>query len=533
VLKTCTRTQLIDLVTAVVPSAVVLSFLWLFVAQTYPMMYPGYDIWWHLDVIESVDYFDGQSYGRWHWIWNRVFARFEIKDLFSRALIIHRVQFSLSIGLLYASSWLILSSVFAAGSGLRRWPKEMLATLASVTWFAMHGTSSSTMYGGEASAATLSWIGWYSVSHQITLPLYFLAGALLLHALVNPGVGSGQRWIEFGTSFILIVAVGFLHAAEIPYYLFMAVISFVLFRSPGKNIRILVGGSLVLVLVAYVFNRYSHGNSPLLQRVFQGDWMEIVGFSRSEGVLLVEGLNRGATSWNGLYSLSVLLGVALLLLVWFRAAHATVSLRPLWWVLLSGLMPAMLFHVFTAGILAQITYLTLAWRFSFSSYLFAVPSIYLGAAFLIGFRRNALSGLLMLGFFVFGVMSVALGGGFSPVAANVSSLTASLSRDRMHFGLNADQHQQLMLVARQMGAQRDEKYTCTDIFSSYYLYYLAGVRRMCLPERIREAPGFQKYASSSTEESKKSASCACSFESPAIVPSPLGVMPRWDMNLLK
>ena len=67
-----------------------------FVLNSYPMMQPGFDMWWHMAMTEAPQLADPNAFPPtrilWHHLWHIVLNFFEVEDFFARALVIHRVQ---------------------------------------------------------------------------------------------------------------------------------------------------------------------------------------------------------------------------------------------------------------------------------------------------------------------------------------------------------------------------------------------------------------------------------------------------------
>lgn len=494
-------------------------------------MYPGYDIWWHLDVIRSIDYFDGQSYGRWHWIWNRLLEFFEVSDFFARALVIHRTQFVVSLLSLYASAILLMSAVLRGrlnDSSIF----ALLAFFSVVYWFLMHGTSSRAAYLGEDSAATMSWINWYSVSHQITMPLCILAISLMIRAMALSASESLVRLVMLMLAFFLVLLVALLHAAEVPYFLFMALVGVLLYVGRRRFIFVFVGSVFFVFLFAVVFSRLSHGESQLISSVAGGNFSEIWRVMQRYGHLMLAGLNRASTGWNLLYTFSLVLMVGVIG-IWF-IGRGGVNARSMLWIAASVLLPASIYFKYTAGLLAQITYLTLAWRFSFGSLLFVAPSIYFGAA-IVRCRGISKSCLLLWVFFVPMVvllMSAFFAGGVGAVRSNVSSLAASLDRGRMHFGISESQYSALSGLSRDIGVAGVRTGACFDLFTSYYLFYLFDSKGVCYPRRIKEGPTYMMSIGSPGSGGVIDG-CGCSFSKSNMPVAFRSEQLAWDYRLLK
>lgn len=514
-----------------IPHSIAIGLLLLLATRSFPMMYPGYDIWWHLDVIRTVEHFDGQSYGRWHWMWNRTLFFLGIDNLFSQALFIHRIQFSISILSIYGASLLLLSSAFK-GKLPNPLISASLSALSVTYWLVMHGTSSRAPYLGADSSATMSWINWYSVSHQIALPLYVLATALMIHAIALARHGRKVHFFELALSLLLVIVVGLLHAAEVPYFLFMAGVGITLYTKPSKLAIALIGAGFLFFAFSTYISKLSHGDSALLVHIWNGEWDQIWSTAQQHGELMIRKLNRAQTSWNLLYTISLVL---LLLLIPATVLKIdALDLRVLLWICASAALPAAIYFKYPAGILSQVTYLTLAWRFSFGSLLFIAPSIYLASLFMLKIDAREHTPTIRLataGAVVFAA-TLLFSSSQGVIQRNAYSIVASLDMDKMHFGISASEQEQLSTLSQEITKKGGENRPCFDLFTAYYLYYLFNTKDVCLPGRIIEGPTHQS-SQSLKNDSKSLETCSCSFSKDSTAEAYRAFTPTWNYKLLK
>lgn len=514
-----------------IPHSIAIGLLLLLAIRSFPMMYPGYDIWWHLDVIRTVEHFDGQSYGRWHWIWNRTLGFLGIDNLFLQALFIHRTQFSISMLSIYGASLLLLSSAFKG-----KLPSPLisasLSALSVIYWLVMHGTSSRAPYLGADSSATMSWINWYSVSHQIALPLYVLATALMIHAIALARHGQKVHFFELALSLLLVIVVGLLHAAEVPYFLFMAGVGITLYTKPNKLAIALIGAGLLFFAFSAYISKLSHGDSALLAHIWNGEWDQILSTAQQHGELMVRRLNRAQTSWNLLYTFSLALLILLISATILKVD--ALDLRVLLWTCASAVLPAAIYFKYPAGILSQVTYLTLAWRFSFGSLLFVAPSIYLGSLFMLRneAKENAPTIRLATAGAVVFAATLLFSSSLGVIQKNAYSILASLDMEHMHFSLSNSEQGQLSMLSQEIAKEGDANRPCFDLFTAYYLYYIFSTKDICLPGRIIEGPTHQR-SQSPKNDSKSLETCSCSFSKGSTEEAYRALTPAWNYKLLK
>lgn len=462
----------------------------LFIWNSYPFMFPGYDVWWHMGAIDAADHDGWKGSGKryvWHAAWNEVLSWFPAASFFDQSLIVHRTQFMLSASLVGLSGYWVLRAVFHR-TNLSRGGLLLLAWLGTLVWFVMHGTYSAAVFGGRESAAMMSWISWYSINYQIALPTALLASASLLYAVSLP-LGLVRRLLMFTASGVALTITAMVHAAEVPYFLFSATLIAGLYLRGRQALW----ASFVLLLVGwlgvYLAMTYSYRTPELLRLLVQGDWWVLLERVDRYGQYLVDrGANRSITGWNALYTVGAS-ALALSLLVAKRLPQQ-VSTRPIWFVLLTGCMPLMLLFQWSAGLLAMVTYPNLAWRFAFGSFLFlGIPVVVGMLAIALPARKKAWG----ISFFI-----LALGAGLFAqthwldrnrvIAHFVDSLVQSVDARQMRFGLTAEEDAALDAMHTKLLSVSLDQPLCTDVFSAYYLFFLKDFRRVYLPGNVNRLP---------------------------------------------
>jgi hypothetical protein len=456
------------------PVALVLGPLLVLVFASYPMMYPGFDVWIHMARM---------AYGEpgvkvWYDVWRGVFALLQIDNVFDRALLIHRVQVLLTVGMVGLSAYWVLLTVFQR-TAVKRTTLALQALCAVWIWLIMHGTVSRPVGGDQH--FWQSWLLWYSVNYQIALPVYFMSTAALLLAWLGD-VSRQARYGLLAVAFVGSVFIAKVHAGELPYLIFSA---FLLLLLAFK--RQLVRRYLALIFFGVVATTAAIGligRLPTGLQVFKEKGFE--GFASAAlayGDLMVAWLNRGGASWNFYYFMGF--AAAVLALVLARQKDQ-VQFRPLWFLLLSSI-PAMAIHApLTAGLLAMVTYPEIAWRFSFSSFLFvAVPvlSVMVGlrfTEFMGSWRQLVLTGTLC----VATLMASYVAEPNNVAYRYTRSLLTTLSTERVHFGLPPQSEGWLEQVNQALIAEKDQGPVCADMFSAYYLYFVYQQKRMILPTNV-------------------------------------------------
>lgn len=460
-----------------------LCLLFAFAALSFPMMYPGFDIWVHLVSINS----DGAIWSTpWHTPWREIFNWLAITNPFTQAKIIHSTQVLFTGGLLWLASRWILTLTFA-GLNIKRHLINSASWLAVLIWILMHGTVSTAVNSNEP--VWYAWLIWYSVNYQITLPMYVFATATFLFGCFGHKIDCEAlpSWLYFSASALATIAIAILHAAELPYALYSLLIIGVLWFKWQWKWHYVAGLIFFLCLLAFgLTNSY---RLPAGIEVFQQQGLS--GFIHSiatSGQQLVQGMNRGNASWNYWYSLNLALALGIYCWMFFFAhgAKRGLNLRMVGFLIISVLPAAMLHWSWTAGILGMITYPALASRFSFSSFLFlALPVALLAIAAnkpqLINTRRmSTITGV---------VIGTILLLSYQTEANKVSyryakSLLLSLSPERMSFGLTPSQEAWLNNVYSSLVSTPPSEPLCTDMHTAYYLYFVKNYDQVTLPDRV-------------------------------------------------
>ncbi len=348
-------------------TVLVLGFMVFFALSSYPMMYPGYDFGLHLNTINDLS---THSNNFWHTVWANTFAHFGIPDVASqRGLIIHRTQSFITLALLMTSAFWFLGTALKR---LDRHAQLQLAAVAVLFWLVLHGTYSSPP-GERGTSHVLSWLLWYSINYQITLPLFFFGAASLLKAVTAPSRLATLLWLA------LVVATAYLiarvHVAELVYFVFIGGCIFLIYVLPGQSWRTLLIGALVVAFVVWGGQQFSY-REPLLIDLMRrsSNWAEFIQFIDHYGLRMVGmNLNRSATSWHSLYSVSLFAA----LLAWVFARTPAARRLAALVVLSTALALGIQFH-YSAGLLATVMYEFVAWRFGFSTLLFLAVVLLVG-----------------------------------------------------------------------------------------------------------------------------------------------------------
>jgi hypothetical protein len=451
-----------------------------------PMMFPGFDVWIHLVGIE----FDGRREDLWYQILSSVFTLFVITDPFTQAKLVHSVHIVLACFLVFwGARWFLLLADRDRSTSVTA--INFLAWFAVLVWLLMHGTVSAPI--GDPTQVWSSWTQWYSVNYQIALPFaIFSVGAFTYGLRPIDTSGSSQTSLILRLPYFLLsafaaIGVAALHAAEVPYITFGIAMAGVLWYQRAWHrayvallvlvaIGIGVGLAFSYRLPEGVLILQREGLSALLRKIAE------YGLAMTQG-----GLNRGNSSWNYWYWTNLLISLGIL----FVTLHPnTATKKHLDWrapcfVAVSATLAAMLHFELTAGLLAMVTYPALAWRFSFSSFLFLAPPLLLMA---IAKTYPKLSASLLTGLAI-ALIALVLGASRLFESNWVSyqyarSLAMSLSTNDMRFGLTPSQSKWLSEVHNRLTTTPPAEMVCTDMFTAYYLLFVKDYHNVVLPPRI-------------------------------------------------
>jgi hypothetical protein len=341
-----------------------------FVLFSYPMMKLRYDLWDHVDRIRAMVMDDSvASFVKKYWYacWAYVFKLFSITDIFTIAIVIHRVQFIANCVLIYFAA----KQLFEPLLSLSRYNKHQnqwlssLALSSMMVWLVTIGTFSFIQQ---------AWIMWYSVNYQITLSFLLLSISLAVN-LLTVEQSKSVKIIKALMAAALLVLILIFHAAELAYFIFYLPIFIICFGGKIKmNIKYSIVCCLSIIVVLYLGINFYKDQTPLLITFLKSNEIsKIMELINQKGTWnAVEGGNRYAGNWNEMYALSVYL----MLLMGFLSVLNVLKMhkKVLTFVVLSLVFCFAPTYVFSSGFLSLVSYDGIVNRYYFASLLFlAVP----------------------------------------------------------------------------------------------------------------------------------------------------------------
>ncbi len=339
-----------------------------FVAMSFPMMRLRYDLWEHLDRIRAMvldDSVTSHAKRYWYTCWAFVFKLFAVTDIFTIAIVIHRVQFIANCLLIYFAA----KQLFEPLLSLSRYNKHQnkwlssLALSSVMVWLVTIGTFSFIQQ---------AWIMWYSVNYQITLSFLLLSISLAVNLLTVEQSKTTQITKALTAAALLILILLF-HAGELAYFIFYLPIFIICFGNSLINkisVKKLIAVGLCGGAVVYLGLNFYKDQTPLLITLLKNNEIsKIMELINQKGTWnAVEGGNRYAGNWNEMYALSVYL----MLLVGFLSVINVLKMhtRVLVFLVLSLVFCFAPTYVFSSGFLSLVSYDGIVNRYYFASFLF-------------------------------------------------------------------------------------------------------------------------------------------------------------------
>ena len=344
-----------------------------------PFLKFPFDMYRHLVNISDIS--DGIYHGYrklyWHQFWAYIFDIFNINStqIFKRAYIIHITQTIISFLSIYFFSYSVFRFLFV---NIQTLLKKYLALWATIIWFTIYATSS----GGYH----LVWIQWYSINHQITLPLTFFAIGILLHIIFGEYKFSKKIILNFLLISVLVIVLS-IHSMEFLYFLLYVLALFFIFFDKViyylKQHKILFYIFLFTTLIllsnlTYIIHVISYRMPKIFTYFDSGSYGQIWDYIIRDGYYVVNKLNRAFASMNELIYLSLIL-IPIIILIYifnFQKFKFLINLRLLILILLGSLFVLIPLNPISAGIAGELTYLRVVNRFYYSSSIFLIVPIF-------------------------------------------------------------------------------------------------------------------------------------------------------------
>ena len=419
------------------------------------MRYP-YDMWAHLISIDNIyDYTSIPEARRvWHSIWRWVFEFFGIGrgDILLRAVIIHTTQTLMSFGAIYLFSLVLVRNIYTTIPSLHH---HYMAYWSTIIWFSIFATFS-TFYHH-------TWIMWYSISYQITLPLFFFITALTL-ILFLERVSLYRRVVYILLIVIISLFILRVHSMEYFYYLlYMSILSLIFAKDTLKILQRYYYIFIPLVVILILFAKQHHGDETrLIHYISNFEFVELYRTIVREGRLLVDGLNRADASINEM--MYVVGFFTLVMIVSLYRGTVSISFRLFVFTIITSLFVAIPLFVFSAGLASLFTKISVVNRIYYSSSLFVLLPIsiyYITSRYRIWLFNISIVTIL--------IATIIYSKEFSSTHnyyANIQSLKQSLLEDKVRFNLT---DKEIEIVSKEL-----QRYPKESIDSPKVLFFARG-----------------------------------------------------------
>jgi len=345
------------------------------------MRYP-YDMWAHLIAIDNpYDYTTiPEARELWHLIWREIFNITGISqsDILFRAKIIHITQTLISFGAVYLFSLVIARNIYINSPKLHH---QYMAYWSAIIWFTIFATFS--MHYQH------TWIMWYSISYQVTLPLFWYITALSLILYLENKPLSIKLFYTFQI-LILSLFIIKVHSMEYIYYLlYIIILSIIFFRETLYIFKKYYYAIIpMLVTVVYFLKSYQADDTRFLDYLYNGQLLEIYHLILYEGNLIVQGINRASSTINELMYFILFTTIISSLLI-IKNRDKNVNIKVYFFLLLTSLFILIPLFSLTAGVYSLLTKINVIHRVYYSSsiyLLFPISLYYISSHF----KKNTL-----------------------------------------------------------------------------------------------------------------------------------------------
>ena len=417
------------------------------------MRYP-YDMWAHLITIDNnFDYTSIQEGRRvWHLLWREIFEFIGVarEDILLRAKIIHVSQTLISFGSIYLFSLVVVRNLYSTVISLHH---HYMAYWSTIIWFSIFATFS-TFYHH-------TWIMWYSISYQITLPLFFYITALTLILFLEKTTIL-KKVLYIIQVVVLSLFILKVHSMEYFYYLlYMTVLLIVFSKETFRVVKRYFYIFIPLLILFIMFtNSYHSDESRVVTYLSNFQFIKLYHLIIYEGDILIGGLNRADASINEL--MYIILFFTSIMTISLFQKHLTISLKVYIFILVTSLFILIPLFSFSAGLASSFTKISVVNRIYYSSSLFILLpiSIYYIASYhrrtLVLFNISILFILLATIFYSKNYSSK------NTYYANIQSLKQSIFRKKVAFNLSKEE---IDIIGKELKIyQKDTNKTKTTLF---------------------------------------------------------------------
>jgi len=438
-----------------------------YASQTHPLMWPGSDVWVHLMLIEN----SGRA---WHDAWRFFASVFGIQDLLALINVIHVAQSAISFLLVYAASRLIFITLFY-NSKISPHAINYYSWSALAIWVLMHGF--------HAGPVWASWFVIFANNYQIALPVYIFGIASIIYTghLIATNADRFNVLFFGSLSVASVLFTAIIHAAELPYFILS--ISFLIIAFFDKRYLKLYFVTLLLFAAISIVSIeiFSYRKPAFYELLVNQSLTQALMTIQSTGSATLSG-EYGYNTFNYWFLSSFLLLCVSFVFSYMHKGRSTQS-KLMFFILLSSIPALMYSTAFGAGLLGMITYPDLAYRFTWSTFLFLAFPL----AALYFTQRFSLPKFMMPALMVVCMASIPILSKFyeqDRVSYQYAiSLIKALDSTKTFAGMSSTQQAWLDDAHEQLLQSNLSKPFCTDIFTAHYLYFQKRYQNVIIPRR--------------------------------------------------
>lgn len=430
---------------------------------------------------------NGYAKKEWYKLWVYIFNTFNVVDIVTIAIAIHRAQFILSCILIYFASFQIFQALLMLNnaSGHAKNVLRSLSLCSVLVWLGIIGTTSLGLQQ--------AWIMWYSVNYQLSLPMLMLAIGLVVNVL-SRDLKPNEMIVKLTISGLLFLGVYLFHAGELAYMLFYLPILFICFGSRKYFFSKSAVLSLVIALaVIFLATRFYTDQVPaLVTLVKNGEFLQIWKDISEKGEWnTVAGFNRHEGNWNELYKLSLTLASIVLIfqlpIIQKKNQLPIFKHKSLFFIILSLIFCFIPVFKYSAGLASVISYAGIVNRYYFASFIFLIVPM-----FVYIFSTN-ISSHKQANFIFFGSALIMLATFFysKEISAdrvyyhNVSSIVKSFRQHEVSFGssVSIDSVKEQISLSEQTYGAANIMY-CGNYDSMFIAYYIFNIKSIYYYHRM-------------------------------------------------
>ena len=327
-------------------------------------------MYFHLNYVDTYSNTTSIPNGRhiWHFLWAKIFNLLSLENnqILLKAQIIHLVQTYIAFFSIYFFSKVLIRNTFLQISHIHI---QYLSLWSTIIWFTIYATHSMHYH--------LVWNLWYSISYQITLPLFFYITALII-ILCFEKVSSLKKIFFIFQIFLLSRFILQAHSMEFMYFLMYISVLGILYIKELFYIvkKYPLYTILGLTIISFMIKYFQPDSSKLFHYFNYENFPHLYENIMTSGEKLIAGYNRASASINELIYLNIFLGTIVLVIVIFnyiKHKQTTImNVKMFLFLFFTSIFILIPLFQFSSGLFAIITKITAVNRLYFSSSIFMI-----------------------------------------------------------------------------------------------------------------------------------------------------------------